>query len=265
MDSSLSVDSASIIPSELTGPLPRRLQTTGSGIYSLIVSTVVLAFTVLMALWGAKNTVQQIEHRAAIRRDGVETVGEVTRIWKGRHASTIDYTFTMNGTLFTGKAELPWQLQNDVERSNSLNIRYTPMHPEINHPAAWEWSFIRWLPLSTDLIHVPDFSAEFGWLFGSLMWGSIGLVYLIALGRERTLVAEGVPATAVVTKCSPPKGRSGIVIKYEFRTLDGRVINGRSGGYDRLREIGANICILYLPQNPKRNQTYPSRNFRVAQ
>jgi hypothetical protein len=253
---------ASIIPTELTGPLPRRLQATGQGTYLTLVPLAFLALAVAFALWGAINAVQQIEHRAALRRDATQTIGVITRIKNGKNNKTVFYTFAVDGTTFTGKAELPWQLRDDVEKSNSLSIRYLPADPDVNHPAAWEWSFFWWLPLSTDLVHLPDFSSELERLFGSLIWGVGGLAFLVVLLAERKLLAEGAPATAVVTKCSPTK-RGNFLVKYEFSTEEGRVVTGNCT--DSSKEIGANCCILYLPQNPRKNMSYPSSFFRVVQ
>jgi hypothetical protein len=93
---------------------------------------------------------------------------------------------------------------------------------------------------------------------------AIGMMFFQQLRLGRRLVAEGTPAVAVITKCFPGKGRSGISIKYEFRTIDGRVING-SSGYDSLQKTGTSICVLYLVRDPKQNHPYLSLNYYVAQ
>jgi hypothetical protein len=262
IDRALQPPEASIIPSELTGQLPRRLQATGQGTYLTLVTVAFLAFAVASALWGGMNAVQQIEHRSALRRDSAEAIGTITRIRNGKNNKTIFYTFTVDGTPFTGKAELPWQLRKNIEGSNSLNIRYLPAHPDVNYPAAWEWSFFWWLPLSTDLVHLPDFSPELGWLFASLLWGVGGLAFLLVLRSERRLLAEGAPAAAVVTKCCPTN-RGNFLLNYEFRAEDGRMVTGNCT--DSFKEIGANCCVLYLPQNPRKNMSYPSSCYRVVQ
>lgn len=248
------------IPSELTGPLPRKLRATGSGIYFALASLTFLAIAVAGALWGAMNAMQKTQYRAALRRDSSVTSGEITRMRKGKNFDVVYYTFTVNEASFIGKAEVPWQLRGSLRGSNQLPIRYLPANPDVNHPAAWEWSLLYWLPLSTDVIHMPDFSPELQWFFAPLIFGPVGIVFLMALQSERRLLTEGAPAVGSVTKCSRG-ARGSYSLEYEFRTDDGSVTKGRSAG-DR-KEIGAGLCVLYLPQDPQRNRLYPSSNFRV--
>ncbi|MGA9667899.1 MAG: hypothetical protein WBQ94_01755 [Terracidiphilus sp.] len=125
------------IPSELTGPLPRRVRATGNGIYLTLLAPAFLAFAVAAAVWAGMNTVRQTEHRAALRGDSSVTVGEITRTRKMKN-SEIVYTFSANSKSYKGEAELPWQLRNDVEQFKSLTVRYLPTDPDVNHPAAWE-------------------------------------------------------------------------------------------------------------------------------
>jgi hypothetical protein len=58
--------------------------------------------------------------------------------------------------------------------------------------------------------------------------------------------------------------KSGWWVEYQFRTEDGRTVKGGGWPENRL-EIGATICVLYLPQNPRLNQPYPMSYYRVAQ
>jgi hypothetical protein len=207
------------------------------------------------------NTVRQAEHRAALRGDRSVTVGEITRTRKMKNSEIVYYTFSVSGRSYTGEAELPWELRDDVERSNSLTVRYLPADPDVNHPAAWEWSFF-WLPLSTDLVHLPEFGKESEWFPALPIFGPFGFVVLMGLRSERKLLAEGVPATGLVTECARGT-RGGYRVKYEFRAEDGRVVQGRCGS--ERREIGATICVLYLRQDPRRNQPYSRRNYCVAE
>jgi hypothetical protein len=250
------------IPSELVGSLPRNLRTTGSGIYLMFLASACLIFAAAAAAWGIYSTVQQTSHRSALRRDGATATGRITRVRREKNSYTVYYEFTVEGTSYSGHAEMPWQLRNSVEQSpDSLPIRYLPAQPEVNHPAAWEWSFFFWIPLSTDLIHLPDFSHEFEWLMASVLSAILGVPLFLSLLSERRLLAEGVAASGTVTKCTAGS-RGGYWLKYEFRTEDGRAATGKSVG--RPREVGANLCVLYLRENPQRNQAYPTPNFRVA-
>jgi hypothetical protein len=250
------------IPGELTGPLPRKVRVTGSGVYLTLLASACLTFAFAAGVWAAKNTARQIEQRAALRRDSSMTVGEITRLRQGKGTETVYYSFGVNGMSYTGEAELPWQLRNDLERSNSISTRYLPAHPDVNHPAGWEWSFFWWIPLSTDLVHLPDFSKEFQWFFAPFIFGPFGGVVLMSLRKERKLLVNGAPAAGLVTSCTPGT-RGSFSVKYEFRTEDGRVIQGKSGG--PRKKIGDSLCVLYLQQNPRQSQPYPSGNYRVAE
>jgi len=262
MDSSLQPAASSTIPSELTGPLPRRLQATGSGQYFGLLAPALLAVAVAAALWGGVDAVQQMQRKAALRRDSSEIVGEISRMRKGKSSGTVYYTFTSNGIAFTGKAEVPGFLQYSLRGSSILAIRYLPANPDVNHPAAWEWSLIYWHPLPSDLVHLPDFSSDLQLFFGLLILGAPGLVFFMGLRSGRKLLAEGLPTVGLVTKCTPGT-RGSFLVRYEFHTEDGKVANGSCGG--SRKEIGAKVCVIYLPQNPQRNMTYPSSYYRVVQ
>jgi hypothetical protein len=217
-------------------------------------ATVSLAVALSGVCWWSINAVQKIRTREALRSDSSETVGEVKRLWSPGRSSTlwVGYTFTVNETSFKGETQVPEQLENSLRESGSLPIRYLPSDPEVNHPSAWEESTISaWLSLI-----FPDLLLFVLAAFGMMLFAQIRM--------DRRLVAEGMPALAVITKCSPAKGRSGISIKYEFRTVDDRVVSGISG-YDSLQEIGASICVLYLLRDPKLNRPYQLLNCRVAQ
>jgi hypothetical protein len=53
------------------------------------------------------------------------------------------------------------------------------------------------------------------------------------------------------------------VARYQFRTPDGAVLKGRDRISGRT-EPGATVCVLYLPDSPKRNYIYPMTLYRVA-
>ncbi len=204
------------------------------------------------AIFSKNSRTVVMQHKAAIRRESSEVAGEVKRLWTtGRSSNpTVSYTFTVNGTSFTGKAYgVPRELWKTLRVSSPLLIRYLPENPEVNHPSAWEDS-----ATSLSLL-LPD--------IGMLILAALGMMLPVQLRAGRRLVAEGTPAVALITKCSPAKGRRGISIEYEFRTEDGRLVKGISR-YDSPQEIGASICVLYLLGDPRQNRPYQSLYYRVA-
>lgn len=262
MTSTVDAARAVAIPSELTGPVPRRVRITGAGICIYSAAAAFLVFAVFCAYRGATGTVRETQHRAALRDDGVKAVGEITRLREGKNSETVYYTFSANGTSYSGLTKVPDYLRGGFRSSTSLPIRYLPADPAVNHPAEWEWVFVYWHPLDTDLIHLPGLSSEFNSLLASLMSGAFGLFFLAGPFMERKLLVEGKPAIAVVTKCTRGS-RGGNSFAYEFRTEDGRTLAGRYRG--GAMEVGASLCILYLPQTPERNGPCTSQSYSVAQ
>jgi hypothetical protein len=90
---------------------------------------------------------------------------------------------------------------------------------------------------------------------------ALGILFLVQFPKQRKLVAEGIPAVGVITKCA--RARGGFYVNYEFHTKDGKLANGSSLS-DSRKEIGENIWVLYLPHNPRRNGPYPADYYRVV-
>jgi hypothetical protein len=240
-----SIQSASI-PRELTGPLPRRLRLSKNGNLMAAAAAIMLALAVASTFWVGFDRVQHLEHRAALRHDGRETVGEIRRVWSASRSmkTRVSYTFAVNGVPFVGEELVPDQLVRSFPESGTLPIRYLPSNPAVNHPAAWEWS------LDLDSFVAP------------ILWIGLVLFLFTTLRSEHWLVAKGLPAVGEITKCAPAR-RGGFSVNFDFRTEDGSVTKG-SGWSQCRRETGERVCVLYHPENPKRNLSYPSLNYRVV-
>lgn len=249
MDASLGMGETGTTPSELNGPLPRRARITGRGIMMRAMSAIFLAVGVAAAVWLGWRGKQLIEHRDALRRDGIEVQGRVTRAWSsGKSNSThnVSYTFEANGAGYSGESQVPRAEFRNVWAARTLAIRYLPANPEVNHPAAWE---------------EPDSSAWVPLIAPALLL-TVSILLLYQLRLERQLILSGFPAIATVTRCS--RRKSGWSIGFEFRTQTG--IEARGVGWSAIaRENGDRICVLYLPENPRRSQPYPVLNYRVGE
>jgi hypothetical protein len=239
MASSMNFAEATAIPSELTGQLPRRTRLAKNGIQSAIVLAIFLVIGVPFILWAGVNAVRLTQTRTALRQDSSEAVGRVDK----KTRTGFYYSFLVNGRFFVGHASI--QLQS-FQVSDALPILYLPSDPSINHPAGWEEpAVLVWFPF-----FVPGMSLL------------ISLAVYSSMRSDRRLVAEGRPAVATITNCALKKG--GFSVKYQFRTEDGMVTKGNSSS-ETDQEIGASICVLYLPRNPRRNQNYTSLCYQVAQ
>jgi len=205
---------------------------------------IIMAFPAYLSCMLFHTWFQVNQTRDALRRESSEVAGVVNQIKYGK-SYRVYYTFVVDGRSFTGHSTMPREIRKNLQDSDPLSIRYLPSNPAVNHPAAWEDSVSIW----------P------GIIFLTLLLAS-AFMFLKTLREERLLIAKGTPAVALVTKSSST--RSGFLIKYDFRTEDGMVIKG-SSGYENCPEIGANICVLYLQQDPSCNQLYPFRYYCVAQ
>lgn len=245
MDSNVSLPKGWTAPSELTGALPRKTRMAPGGVQLVVLATVFLLWGGTWLFFCCRGAAQEMARTAALRRGSSrETTGEVTWV-SSRAPHRLSYAFTANGVALTGECSLPSHLY--FRRGDNLIIRFLPSNPAMNHPADWEGPAPDWW--------VPCVFAAFLALISTPL--------IVSLRRDRRLVAEGVPVGGVVLKCSP-RGRGGWTAKYEFRTEDGRVAEGSSDCWNRL-EAGSAVCVLYHPQNPRRNKAYSAVTYRVAQ
>jgi len=201
-------------------------------------------------LWFSVNAARRMQYQTELRSEGEETAGEITSYWSLERSDDwyIDYSFTVDGALYRGEARVPEHLLSSLgttlNKHSTLSILYLPANPSVNYPRGWDRSY------TSDLMA----------LIPSIGMAIIGIGLLYPLFRDRRLIREGVPSIGVITNVIRDKGRSDELTCYEFRLDDGKITRGSSPRVG-VPEIGASICILYLPQNPQRNQRYPLRYY----
>jgi hypothetical protein len=95
------------------------------------------------------------------------------------------------------------------------------------------------------------------------------LLILVQLKRERSLLSEGRPAVAVITKVRWSGGNHGTgkhVARYQFQTPNGQTYNGRFRGTKRrCGAAGDSVTVLYDPDNPQRSTRYPMQFVKIAE
>jgi hypothetical protein len=239
-------DGALTAPPELAGPTPRNVRITGVGVTTAVVVAGLLGLVATLVVWFSMNAKKELEHRAALRQGSLVTSGEVTRIHFVGRSSTmmVNYTFPVDGTYYAGEASVPRKLEPTMSVHAFLDVRYLPADPAVNHPAAWEEST----------------ASSFAPFTVAAVFAITAFALLAGFPREKQLAAEGKLAVATVTACSSTRG--GYQLTYEFRTEEGAQAKGGSVSDSRLQS-GARIHILYMPQNPRRNQPYPMHYYRV--
>jgi hypothetical protein len=234
----------SAVPSELTGPSPRKVRLKLDRGDARFLLTIVLLFLVGGSIWLGWNAyydLKQFQQRAVLRSDGREVVGEVTGFAYHRFDPLgIIYRFSVNGATYSSEALEPKTPVSGsaLDKGDNLPLLFLPSNPKINHLAAWEWSVVD------------------GWYTTAGAVGGIviGAVVLAGLLRNRKLARYGKAASGVVRGCA----RDGRLFRteYEFGTERGISMRGKYSGPDEYGP-GARIWILYLPQKLQRNSRYP--------
>lgn len=248
MNSGFTESEAQAAPREPIGSAPRKVRLSGNGVAAWAVASLLLAWAPFFIIWLS----MQMQNRTELRQDGRVVVGEVTKQWSSGRGSVpfVGYTFTVAGTVFSGKAQMPPELFGSVRESGHILVRFLPANPTINHPDAWEGS-------------VPSYLGQLLFMIICAITSSLIMTMLL---KDRRLALKGVIAVGAVTSCIIQKGAwgaTGFQIKCNFRTEDGRSIIG-SDVSQSPREIGASVRVLYLPQNPGRNILFPSPYYIVA-
>lgn len=243
-------ENENVVPAELLQASPRKVRLAGKGIYYLVGSVLVSTAMIGFALVGLSITKTNVKNGIELAREGrLAYTGDVKA--GGMHLSTVYYGFVYDGRAYRGEALLPRRYLNtisDYNKSGDFPVLFLPRNPSINHPYMWR----------DDESH--------GFAFLSYVLAAIVIVQWSMLGRfiltDLKLARNGVTAVAKVTKCS--YGRNGGVrIRYQFRDLDGLPTEG-SGEYATRKNDGAQICILYLPEEPGKSRPYPLIFFRVV-
>jgi hypothetical protein len=240
------------ISPEVVGTPPRRIRLTGNGITLVVVAAGLFGIAAVYACSVGTEAARQYQIRTALRSASNETVGKIEELRNPRHGlkEYVDYTFVVDGKTYSGEAIVPLENYRSIRLTSSLPIRYLPENPAANHPVDWEWSVI----LELDPYFVLAFLAGLGCI----------LFIPPQMQFERRLAAGGLATIGVVTNCSVSgKYGSFINLKYDFRTQDGILVQGR-GSFRTQQEIGAKILILYLPKKPRQNIPYPVSAWRIA-
>jgi hypothetical protein len=181
--------------------------------------------------------------RRLLRDEGAQTTAIITRVWRAggkdsRHM--VSYRFAAGAAdEIDGRSSAPAAIWKGLVPGGSLPVRYVPGRPEINHPAEWESS------------GAPVWLA---WVLFPILAGP-AVAFFILIRRQSRLLSEGRPAPGKVTEVK--RADKAVIVKYEFSLLSGALMKGKSGGGRRPPGIGSVVCVIYDPDNPRRNAIYP--------
>jgi uncharacterized protein DUF3592 len=231
-----------IPPDGLERARPREVRLTRSGQLLVAVS---------LALWfgalGATAALQQVSDRQAEQQRSFDASAasedaEVTRLWRtggeGK-AHRVAYRFEVDGRAYTGQARLRSAEWRSLSVGSLVPIRYLPADPNLSQLAGSHGD------------HLPAFVA---YLVGGALALAAGLV-LLPLRCQRRLLSEGRAAPGHVTRHK--KGHHGTEFTFEFTTLSGKRITGKTSPRAKPPVVGAPITVVYDPDEPKRSAPYP--------
>lgn len=226
---------------------PVRLACAGYGL-AVMVAVFVLGSLVLGSVLRNKSD-RETARRDRLEREGAVTDGTIERLWRaGGEDDTRDvrYEFQVDGLSRIGSSKVPTRIWQTLRVGDTMPIRYLPGDPGINHPAGWRMGVTpAWVAI----------------LVPGILLGMSGLVVLL-IRRQWLLLSEGRPAPGVVVKVR--RGDKHTVLNYEFRVLSGATRRGRCNTNSRpIPGEGSVVCVIYDPDNPRRNGIYPFSLVRV--
>jgi len=242
-----------VIPRGLDRGVPRDVRLTGAGKFIYILAVALLVGAVVAGVALRLRGVQENDERQLLIERGVVVDAEIVRLWRASNEQKqpwVAYRFTVDGRDQQGQARVSLVKWRTLEAGAVLPVRYVPGRPDLS---ALDGTERRALPL-----WVPFMAAT------PLVLG--GLVCLYVVRRERQLLENGRPATAVVTghhKHRSSEGGTHRSITYEFPILSGATSKGRSSTSSKPPAIGSTICVVYDPDSPRRNKPYPFQLVRA--
>jgi hypothetical protein len=227
----------------------RPVQLTGAGIALLVVAAALLLGAVAAGIGLRATASRQAQEHRLLREQGANTEAQITRLWRSTGKDTqhwVAYRFTVQDRAYVMRKGVPPRIWQELKAGSSLPVRFLPSNPKVNHPTGWnDTPMSPWAPY---LVFVG--------------LAAIACVCAMRLRKEMQLLTEGRPAPGIVT--GQRRTKDGTVLRYEFVLLNGATAKGRGGQSRRPPAIGSPICVLYDPENPRKNAPYPLRLVRLT-
>jgi hypothetical protein len=238
-------------PAELSGSM-REVRLTGAGKALLVIAVLVALGGIAAGLFLTRLASSQNRWWRTLDTQGVDVRGSIVRLWRepsggnGDTRGMVAYEFPLQGRMMSGQSPADNPVWRSLSEGGPIDVRAVPADPAINHPVAWrENTLPQWFGLPVALgLFVPA-----------------GLLRSI-VERQSGLLSAGRPVPAVVTRHIRDKG--GQAFSYEFPVMGGAMQKGRGGPSRTPPAIGSTVCVLYDPDNPRRNAAYPMPLVRLA-
>jgi Protein of unknown function (DUF3592) len=218
----------------------RAVRLSGHGRVIAILVGLMMIGGFVMGAYLARKSRREVQEQRLLADQGVTADAAVTRLWRtGDEANEprVAYRFDYQGAVYTATVRAPLAKWRELRVGSRLAVRFVPSRPALSHPVDWPWRGMPfWIPY-----------------FATAMMAGGGALLAVLLARQMRLLAEGRPAPGRVTRIRKDKG--GQVVRYEFQA-SGATFNGRAH-VRKMPPEGEPLCVLYDPENPKRNALYP--------
>jgi len=232
-------------PREL-GSAPRSVRFTAAGWAAIIGIVLLFATAIGLGIVIQNQVTRQSAERVMFVEHGIKTDATVTRLWRTSGESKrnwIAYRFDMPSGPHAGETRVSSSLWRSLQVGSVVSIRYLPDDPTRSSLASGvQGTLPAWLP----------------YLVGTIL-ASGGLLGVWVLMRQRTLLMEGRAAPGVVTAVVTRKTQHGSQrsIRYTFPLMSGAIATGKSDATRKPPAVGSVLCVVYLPDEPRRSAPYP--------
>jgi len=231
----------------------RPVRLNGGGKVLVLLAAVLLLGGIVAGLWLDRISRRQGVETELLAEKGLQTQARIVRVWesgdtrrRGKSDSRyrVTYTFDHAGGRYTRSSRVPYVNWQTLREGGTLSVRYLPTQPEISRPVEWEERPVQWWA---------------GILTGGMLMMT-GPLLVLPVRKQYLLLAEGRPAPgSIVELKAGDKGT--LIVKYEFPLLSGAMAKGKTS----LRKAPIEpLCVLYDPDNPRRNALYPMSLVRLA-
>ena len=220
---------------------PVRLKAGGYVLMSMAAIFVVASLVLGTYLWNQSQR-QQAE-RQKLETEGTRAEATIERLWRSgdkERTPRMSYRFEVDGQVVTGSTRVPRDRWRVLHVGDKVPVRYLPSNPALNHPEEWQMGV------------TPAFVA----FLVPAMFIGLAVLMGVMVSRQSRLLSEGRPTPGIVLKTR--RSDKNALVWYEFRVLSGAVRKGRSSAGRRgLPAEGSVVCVIYDPDNPRRNAIYP--------
>jgi hypothetical protein len=236
-------------PGRLDRSRPREVRLTGAGFALLALSVACVAAAAAASAVLLNAAGRDAEEYRLLFEEGADAEAIVTRLWRGSGESRrpfAAYSFSVGGRVYSGESRARLRIWEDLRVGSVLPVRFAVADPSLNVPRGWPRNRTpMWLGPAA-----------------GLGLAIVGVLVAFPVRSQRRLLAEGRVSRGIVTKHS--RTDKGTSVEFKFLLLNGAAVNGHSRGSKTPTPPGSPVCVLYDPENPRRNALYPLTLARLA-